>query len=309
MGGRVKNKILTLVISSILLVTATVVSVPMVKACDCGSGKTKSNLKSPSWNELIASGAIYRMPGGDGKTNLAVAYNEINGISLYDLAQETEMQNGGAWACFLLCMETSLGHELTETCITACSLCIGCPGPQNPACWAAAWVCAADLGVIIGCYIACYIVCFLANTKITMADGSLKNIENISIGDKVLSYDITNRTTTYATVTKVYHHTPEEMGDYYLIINNNLMITPNHPLFKDDYSLVYAGELKSGDNLRELTGSNSVTSVVKVYEKVFTYNLVVEPHGTYYANGYLTPLKPALITQSEEMIEGQNIQT
>ena len=31
--------------------------------------------------------------------------------------------------------------------------------------------------------------CFVAGTKITMADGSLKNIEDIVEGDKVLSYD------------------------------------------------------------------------------------------------------------------------
>lgn len=31
--------------------------------------------------------------------------------------------------------------------------------------------------------------CFVAGTKITMADGSLKNIENIVEGDRVLSYD------------------------------------------------------------------------------------------------------------------------
>lgn len=35
--------------------------------------------------------------------------------------------------------------------------------------------------------------CFPAGTKITMADGSYKNIEDINVGDKVLSYNIENK--------------------------------------------------------------------------------------------------------------------
>jgi hypothetical protein len=43
--------------------------------------------------------------------------------------------------------------------------------------------------------------CFIAGTKITMADGSLKNIENIVVGDQVLGFNEAVHTVTYFTET------------------------------------------------------------------------------------------------------------
>jgi hypothetical protein len=310
MNGKNKNKVLTLVITTVLLSTATIISIPINKACDCGSTKSVNEKQSITWDELITSGAIYDLPGNEGKINLATAYNEISGITLYDLSYVAEMPMGGPWACFVLCMELALGGYITEACITACSLCLSFPNPLNPACIAAALICSVDIGVVLACYITCYVApCFVAGTQVTMADGSLKNIEDVCLGDKVISFDVTKRTTVSATVTKIYHHTPEEMGDYYLVINNKLKVTPNHPLLMSDYSSKNAGNLKSGDVLLKTSGSNSITSIVKVYEHVPTYNLVIEPHGCYYANGFCTPLKPGLSIPSEVISEQQISQT
>jgi len=46
--------------------------------------------------------------------------------------------------------------------------------------------------------------CFLADTQITMADGTKKNIQDISVGDNVLAYDLENKKTVEADVTKTF---------------------------------------------------------------------------------------------------------
>ena len=118
--------------------------------------------------------------------------------------------------------------------------------------------------------------CFLKGTEIKMADGSLKNIENIHIGDEVSSYDPFNREYKNGTVSKVFHHSPEEMTDYYLIINDDLCVTPNHPIIINE-GWIDAGELEIGD----VYGGNTILSIQKVYERVPTYNFEVEPYHTY----------------------------
>ncbi|RLF57982.1 MAG: hypothetical protein DRN25_05760, partial [Thermoplasmata archaeon] len=117
--------------------------------------------------------------------------------------------------------------------------------------------------------------CFLAGTKIEMADGSLKSIEDIKVGDLVKSYDIESKEWKVGIVTKVFHHSPEEMGDYYLIINNELRVTPNHPVYLNGKWMT-AGELKVGDVFGE-----KIVSIERIYRKVPTYNFEVYPYHNY----------------------------
>ncbi len=127
--------------------------------------------------------------------------------------------------------------------------------------------------------------CFLSGTKVTMADGSYKNIENVNIGDKVLTYDQKTDSFVPGSVIKTFHHTPSMMTDYYLIINNNLKVTPNHPMWVNG-KWIPAGDIKIGDKLLNQNGNNVlVTSIQKVYHKVPTYNLEVSNTHTYIANG------------------------
>jgi len=62
--------------------------------------------------------------------------------------------------------------------------------------------------------------CFLAGTQITMADGSHKNIKQVEPGDRVKSFD--NGSIVIGEVTGVYCHSPDDMGAYYLVINDRL---------------------------------------------------------------------------------------
>ena len=126
--------------------------------------------------------------------------------------------------------------------------------------------------------------CFAAGTMISMADGSSERIEKISPGDMVISYDESTGGLVKGKVTKVLQH-PAGFVSYYLIVNGNLKLTANHPVFTSR-GLVYAGNLRVGDSLINQEGSlTPVKSIEQVDESIPLYNLEVEPYHTYFTNG------------------------
>ncbi len=129
--------------------------------------------------------------------------------------------------------------------------------------------------------------CFLAGTKVTMADGSTKNIENIHIGDMVKSFDSATGKFKAAKVVKVFHHAGEEMPDYYMIVNGKLRVTPNHViLINGEWKA--AGNLNIGDTLKSGDGrSVKVLSIERIFKKVPTYNLETLPYHTYIADNFV----------------------
>ncbi len=137
--------------------------------------------------------------------------------------------------------------------------------------------------------------CFVAGTLISMADGSLKSIEDIQVGDSVKSYDESSGSMVDSVVGHVFVHDAVEMGDYYLVINNRLRVTPDHPLFVNG-DWVDADSVVVGDSLLDVSGESiEVLSVDRVFEPVVTYNLEVEGTHTYFADGVLVHNKPGPI--------------
>lgn len=69
--------------------------------------------------------------------------------------------------------------------------------------------------------------CLAAGTEITLADGSIKNVENISIGERVLSYDLINDDYSSWIVSKISKpiHPICEIND------GLISITKEHPIF------------------------------------------------------------------------------
>jgi len=143
--------------------------------------------------------------------------------------------------------------------------------------------------------------CFLAGTRVTMADGSYKSIEDVNVGDKVKSYDIANKREIIGVVAKTLHHEPEEMPDYYVVINNELRVTPNHCLYMNDDEWVQARDIKLGDSLS--TAKSTIQSVETVYEQVTTYDLEVQSLLT-----KLTSKNKAIASSSHDP-EGTAVQT
>jgi hypothetical protein len=129
--------------------------------------------------------------------------------------------------------------------------------------------------------------CFAADTLILMADGTSKPIQDVQVMEWVTSYDIAKGDNIRAQVVDVYHHPVETMGDYYLLVNNHIQVTPNHPLFING-TWQEAGLLKVGDTLRSVDGNIATTSVIRVYSQIATYNLHIDDENhNYYADGIL----------------------
>lgn len=133
--------------------------------------------------------------------------------------------------------------------------------------------------------------CFLAGTKVVMADESYKNIEDIVVGDMVKSYDVETERIVDRQVTHVFHHSPEEMTDHYLIINDCLRITSNHLVYSNG-EWICAGDLEIGDPLFYPSSDCTIYSIEKVFERVPTYNLEVGSDHCYFV---ATNNLPALV--------------
>ena len=98
--------------------------------------------------------------------------------------------------------------------------------------------------------------CFPQWTKVTMADGTKKNIEEVKEWDIVLSYNtITDKTESNVVIQRIVHEDNiHEM--YELTINGNVLkVTDVHPFyvrksaFSMDYAWIKAQDLKVGDIL------------------------------------------------------------
>lgn len=144
--------------------------------------------------------------------------------------------------------------------------------------------------------------CLAEGTKITMTDGSYKNIEDMSVGDRVLSYDIEHDKFTSwvvkATGAPVHH----VYG-----LNDGLMeLTGDHPIYimkSDDRTGPGAIEAKRtkvrlkqeimavevGDYVYTLEGELvEITSITPVSEPVQTYNILsLSGRRTFFANDIL----------------------
>ncbi len=119
-----------------------------------------------------------------------------------------------------------------------------------------------------------------------MADGTSKNIEDISRGDVVISYDLNTNKKVVNTVVEKYTH-----PDYpdYLIINGSLRVTTNHRIWINNIAWVRADELKVGDIMTNSAGEDIVVSDIELKSGINTvYNLhLASENHNYFADGIL----------------------
>jgi len=127
--------------------------------------------------------------------------------------------------------------------------------------------------------------CFLAGTNVVMADRTYKPIEDIEAGEFVLSYDEETEKILPGKVTNVFHHTPEEMTPYYLVINDRLKVTPNHQFYSDG-KWIEAGNLRVGNFLftQEQGTSHIIYSLEKICKRESSFDLEVEDCHTFFVS-------------------------
>ncbi len=146
--------------------------------------------------------------------------------------------------------------------------------------------------------------CFPAGTKVTMADRSKKNIEDVKIGEKVLgTYDIAH------TVIDLARPAVNDRSTY--LINDQVEFTPEHPFLTkegwkvvdldlfhkyqkehDSYHMTEPGRLKVGDILITENGEEIIKTLEELHTRSsneIVYDLILDSDDhSYTANGYIT---------------------
>ena len=137
--------------------------------------------------------------------------------------------------------------------------------------------------------------CFLKGTMITMADKTTKPIEQIQVGNLVMSYDEDTNLITHNKVIDRFYHQFDETNAY-LIINNNIRVTENHVMYVPNNrwteepgdKWLRADHIIVGDYLYDTELNKvEVKSIEKINESVVTYNFEVENTHTYFAENVI----------------------
>lgn len=125
--------------------------------------------------------------------------------------------------------------------------------------------------------------CFVAGTLVTTADG-FKPIEEIEVGDKVLSEDETTGEVEVKEVTQTYVNETDEL--VHIGINGEtISATPSHPFYVDKLGWTLAGSLRAGDIL--VLSNGELVTVEWVQHEILenpikVYNFEVEDFHTYF---------------------------
>ncbi|MEA2056491.1 MAG: hypothetical protein U9O78_02110 [Patescibacteria group bacterium] len=169
--------------------------------------------------------------------------------------------------------------------------------------------------------------CFLPGTIIRLADGSNKKIESIKAGDQILSLNLENNRTQTSTVSLI----EQNIHHGYFVINQQLRLTPNHPLLvKKQSGLVGWGalnptqaqrhhlpntdvaQIELGDWLQTERGWQQISDIDHIQATVETYNLIgLDPINNYFADGYLAHNKrrpgysPAPVLNMKQKVKNQ----
>ncbi|HDO19268.1 MAG TPA: hypothetical protein ENG74_00920, partial [Thermoplasmatales archaeon] len=123
--------------------------------------------------------------------------------------------------------------------------------------------------------------CFVEGTPILMENGSYKNIEDIKVGDKVLSLDQRSGRLEVGVVRRVYRH---ENTPMYILINDGLCVTPNHLILtKEGWKRI--DHLMVGDTMYN---GEIIYSLRPVFKTVTTYDLEVYPYHNYIVKGIVS---------------------
>lgn len=152
--------------------------------------------------------------------------------------------------------------------------------------------------------------CFVAGTKVTMGDGSLKSIEEISIGEEVLSLNIATRSLEVKKVVNIKSPVHHDIVTYKLSNGIEVSCTFDHPFYVNDYKIAsylpsktqYLNEIgiynieepihqiQVGDSVIDIDRNRVEIISIKdseITEPTQTYIISVENNRNFYANGIL----------------------
>ena len=132
--------------------------------------------------------------------------------------------------------------------------------------------------------------CFKAGTLVACLDQAgketLKPIEEIEVGDKVLAYDEETGEQCYKEVVRLFRNETQEW--HHVFVNGEeIVCTAEHPFYVEGKGFVPARELKERDNLLLSDGSKVEIDSLKIEHVEIpetTYNFEVKDFHTYYVS-------------------------
>ncbi|PDW05036.1 hypothetical protein CJ255_00145 [Candidatus Viridilinea mediisalina] len=129
--------------------------------------------------------------------------------------------------------------------------------------------------------------CFLKGTRLLMATREMKAIEDIVVGDIVLSFCFETKEIVESKVSELFR------GDTAAVVTINQCIhtTPSEA-FASAERWVLAGDLQIGDTLRTLDGWVRVVSLETKQQPSTVYNLTAQPYHNFFVEGVLVHNMP-----------------
>ena len=125
--------------------------------------------------------------------------------------------------------------------------------------------------------------CFVAGTLIKMKGGGYKRIEDIEIGDYVLSYNEDEQTEEYQKVYKTFKNTVSTTLEIKFKNGISVETTLNHLFYLKDTGYVEAWKLEKNNKIFSI---NKYEEIEEIYEKEYfvkdIYNFSVERNNNYY---------------------------
>ncbi|MCY9738048.1 polymorphic toxin-type HINT domain-containing protein, partial [Paenibacillus alvei] len=125
--------------------------------------------------------------------------------------------------------------------------------------------------------------CFTAGTKVLTDEGE-KNIEDIEVGDKVLSKSDATGEVEYREVVKLFQKQADEV--YYVHIGDEVIETTGlHPFWLDEKGWTLVQDLKVGDLLVSSDGTKlAIDKIEKAPRQTTVYNFMVDGYHSYFVS-------------------------
>jgi hypothetical protein len=130
--------------------------------------------------------------------------------------------------------------------------------------------------------------CFVAGTLVKLLDGTDIVIEEVNVGDEILTYNVELGKNEKGIVGDLKKHTVDSVIRLTLDNENIILTTSEHPFYVEG-KWITASKLQPLDVCLKSDGSESIISTVEVLEESHeVFNLLnVEPTHTFYVNGIL----------------------
>jgi len=218
---------------------------------------------------------LYALPAhtGSGTINSVTVYARLKSDATGNYGKISIRTNGVTYDTSAYALNSSWATKSNEW----------TTNPQTGAAWTWDEIDALEAGISLYGESGGPLRSILKGQKVLMTDGSQKNIEDVQIGDEVLSFNINSEKIEKDKVVEIRRGSHND----YLVFNGILKTSLEHMIWASG-DFKEAKDIKIGDFLLNSDGQEvEVTKIEYIQENVETYDLIVEKNHNYFASNYL----------------------